>query len=77
MKFKIGDKVICIKNSYRGESDLPKDTILNVMYGGTIGVFIGGYLGHYSPERFVNEQQYRKLKLKKLNKISKKNYESV
>ena len=77
MKFNIGDKVICIKNSYRGESNLPKDEILHVVYSATIGIFIGGWLGHYSPERFVTEQQYRKLKLKKLNKISNKNYESV
>ena len=77
MKFSIGDKVICIKNSYHNEIDLPKDEILHVAYCGSIGVFIIGWLGHYSPERFVTEQQYRKLKLKKLNKISKINYESL
>jgi len=69
MKFNIGDKIICIKNSYHGETDLPKYKILHVVYSGSIGVFLGGWLGRYSPERFVTVQQYRKLKLKKLNEI--------
>jgi hypothetical protein len=69
MKFNVGEKVICIKSSYNDERNLPKYEKFIVAYSGTIGVFVVGRLYHYSPERFVTEQQYRKLKLKKLNKI--------
>ena len=69
MKFNVGDKVICIKSSYKGERNLTKYEKFNVVYCATIGVFLAGRLGHYSIERFVTEQQYRKIKLKKLKKI--------
>jgi len=68
MKFNIGDKVIYVKNT-KTILNLPKYEILHVVYCESTGIYLKGWLGCYPSELFVTEQQYRKLKLKKLNEI--------